>query len=104
MQRILVENARRKNRLKAGGGRNRVDLTKAEPQIEGPSIDLLALNEALEKLEETDERKATLVRLRYFAGMTLVQAASILGISNSTADNDWAYAKNWLRLEMSDDG
>lgn len=104
MQRILVENARRKNRLKAGGGRNRVDLTKAEPQIEGPSIDLLALNEALEKLEETDERKVTLVRLRYFAGMTLVQAASILGISNSTADNDWAYAKNWLRLEMSDDG
>jgi RNA polymerase sigma factor (TIGR02999 family) len=103
MQRILVENARRKHRLKAGGDRNRVDLVKVEPQISGPSIDLIALDEALEKLAEIDERKATLVRLRYFAGMTLVEAASILGISSSTADNDWAYAKNWLRLEMSDE-
>jgi DNA-directed RNA polymerase specialized sigma24 family protein len=89
--------------LKAGGNRNRVDLTKVEPEIVGPSIDLIALDEALEKLAQIDDRKATLVRLRNFAGMTLVEAASILGISSSTADNDWAYAKNWLRLEMSDD-
>ena len=103
MQRILVENARRKNRLKAGGGRQRVDFEDAEPQIEGPSVDVIALGEALEKLEELDMRKATLVRLRYFTGMTLAEAASSLGVSVSTADNDWAYAKNWLRLEMSDE-
>jgi RNA polymerase sigma factor (TIGR02999 family) len=102
MQRILVENARRKKRLKAGGGYKRVELSEATESIRGPSIDLLAVDEALEKLDQLDHRKAELVRLRFFAGLTLVEAARALGISSSTADNDWAYAKTWLQLEMSD--
>jgi RNA polymerase sigma factor (sigma-70 family) len=65
---------------------------------------LLAVDEALRKLEQQDPRKAELVRLRFFAGLTLAEAAKALGISASTADNDWAYAKTWLRLEMSDAG
>ena len=67
---------------------------------EGPRVDLLALDEALDALEDRDRRKADLVRLRYFAGLTKVQAAEALGISPSTADNEWAYAKSWLRLAM----
>jgi RNA polymerase sigma factor (TIGR02999 family) len=102
MQRILVENARRKKRLKAGGGYKRVELSEATESIRGPSIDLLAVDEALEKLDQQDHRKAELVRLRFFAGLTLAEAARALGISSSTADNDWAYAKTWLQLEMSD--
>jgi RNA polymerase sigma factor (TIGR02999 family) len=102
MQRILVENARRKKRLKAGGGYKRVELSEATESIRGPSVDLLAVDEALEKLDQLDHRKAELVRLRFFAGLTLVEAARALGISSSTADNDWAYAKTWLQLEMSD--
>jgi RNA polymerase sigma factor (TIGR02999 family) len=100
MRRILVENARHKRSLKAGGGWHRVELVDAEPSARNPSPDLLDLNEALGKLELTDPRKANLVKLRYFAGLTNEQAAAALGISPSTADNDWAYAKSWLRLEM----
>jgi RNA polymerase sigma factor (sigma-70 family) len=62
--------------------------------------DLLALNEALEKLERQDRRKAELVKLRFFAGLSNEEAARVLGVSPSTADNDWAYARCWLRLEM----
>ena len=102
MQRILVDNARRKKRLKAGGAHQRVELTEVNASIRGPSVDVLAINEALEKLEQQDSRKAELVRLRFFAGLTLPEAAQALGISDSTADNDWAYAKSWLRLQMSD--
>jgi RNA polymerase sigma factor (TIGR02999 family) len=100
MRRILVENARLKARLKAGGGRERVDLAEADLAIKGPRVDLLALDEALTALEAMDKRKADLVRLRFFAGLTGEQAAGALGISISTADNDWAYAKTWLRLAM----
>ncbi len=103
MRRILVENARRKQRQKAGGGRRRVDLEAVEPEIAGPSVDVLALDEALQKLERQDQRKADLVRLRFFAGLTIPQAAAALEISTSTADNDWAYAKTWLRVEMRGD-
>ncbi len=101
MQRILVENARRKKRIKAGGDRNQVDFSKLQPTAPGPKVDLLDLDEALEKLEKQDKRRADLVRLRYFAGLTVDEAAKALGISSSTADNDWAYAKNWLRLEIT---
>jgi RNA polymerase sigma factor (TIGR02999 family) len=100
MRRILVENARRKAAAKAGGGRERVDLAVAEPAVEGPRVDLIALDEALTALEAKDKRKADLVRLRYFAGLTTEQAAAALGVSVSTADNDWAYAKSWLRMAM----
>jgi RNA polymerase sigma factor (TIGR02999 family) len=100
MRRILVENARRKKSAKAGGGRMRVSLAEVEPEIDGHRVDLLALDEALERLEAQDERKANLVKLRFFAGLSIHQAAEILGVSTSTADNDWAYAKSWLRLAM----
>jgi RNA polymerase sigma factor (TIGR02999 family) len=100
MRRILVENARHKSSAKAGGGRNRVDLSEVEPAIEGLHDDLLELDEALEQVAAKDQRKASLVKLRYFAGLTIEQAAQALGISASTADNDWAYAKSWLRVAM----
>ena len=101
MRRILIENARRKLAEKRGGGRHRVDLADVEPEIAAPCDDLLALNECLEKLEQKDRLKAELVKLRFFAGLTIQQAAEALGISASTADNYWAYARAWLRLEMS---
>jgi RNA polymerase sigma factor (TIGR02999 family) len=102
MQRILVENARQKKRLKAGGEYQRVELSESTASVRSSSVDVLAIDEALEKLEQQDHRKAELVRLRFFAGLTLPEAARALGISSSTADNDWAYAKTWLRLEMSE--
>jgi RNA polymerase sigma factor (TIGR02999 family) len=101
MRRILIEQARHRRSAKAGGGRRRSPLSVVEPTIEGPSIDLLALDEALEKLAAKEPRKAALVKLRFFAGLTNQQAADALGISASTADDDWAYAKSWLRIEMS---
>jgi RNA polymerase sigma factor (TIGR02999 family) len=101
MRRILIDNARRKKSLRAAGGRQRVELVEVEPGVEGPCDELLALHEALEKLERKDKRKAELVKLRFFAGLTNEQAAEMLGISPSTADNDWAYARSWLRLEIA---
>jgi RNA polymerase sigma factor (TIGR02999 family) len=101
MRRILIENARRKAGPKAGGDARRVDLSGVEPAIEGSRVELLALDEALQRLEAKDKRKADLVKLRFFAGLTNDQAAQALGISASTADNDWAYARSWLRLAMS---
>jgi RNA polymerase sigma factor (TIGR02999 family) len=100
MRRILVERARHKRSRKAGGDRRRLELADVEPAVAGPGVDLLALNEALEKLERRDWRKAELVKLRFFAGLTTAEAARALGISPSTADNDWAYARCWLRLEI----
>ena len=101
MRRILIENARRKQSLKRGGDRKRIQLDDADLAIEGASDDLIALDEALEKLAEKDRMKAELVKLRYFAGLTGEQAAEVLGISHSTADEHWAYAKAWLRFEIT---
>lgn len=100
MRRILVESAKRKQSLKRGGQLQRVDLD--EDRIEAPtrSIDLIALDEALNELAVHDPRKAELVKLRYFAGLTISQAADALRISESTADADWAYAKSWLRVRI----
>src|SRR5262245_20814034 len=100
MRRILVERARHKRSLKAGGDRQRQDVGDLEPAAPEPGIDLLGLNDVLEKLEQQDPRKAALVKLRFFAGLTIEQAAQALGVSTSTADNDWAYARCWLRLEL----
>ena len=105
MRRILVERGRHSSSLKAGGGQHRRhELPDVGTPGEYSALDLLALNEAIEKLEARDPRKAQLVKLRFFAGLTMQQAASALGISPSTADNDWAYAKCWLRVEMTGDG
>ena len=100
MRRILVEIARHKHSQKAGGDRERVELDQIGIASKSPRVDILALNEALEKLEMQDARKAALVKLRFFAGLTNSQAAEALDISTSTADNDWAYAKKWLRVEV----
>jgi RNA polymerase sigma factor (TIGR02999 family) len=100
MRRILVEHARHKRSLKTGGDRQRLMMADIEPAIAEPNDDLLALSEALEKLERQAPRKADLVKLRFFAGLTIKEAAQALGISPSTADNDWAYARCWLRLEI----
>ncbi|HKI37553.1 MAG TPA: ECF-type sigma factor [Gemmataceae bacterium] len=108
MRRILVERARHKRSLKAGGGRRRQELPDIEMAAAAPHLDLLALNEALTKLERQDKRRAELVKLRFFTGLTIAEAAQVLGVSESTADNDWAYARSWLRLEIAggagDDG
>jgi RNA polymerase sigma factor (TIGR02999 family) len=100
MRRILVEAARRKQADKHGGGHRRVELADVEPTADGPDLDLIALDEALDRLATAHPRKAKLVQLRYFAGLTTEQAARALGISTSTADNDWAYAKSWLRVAL----
>ena len=104
MRRILVENARRKRSEKHGGGRLRVDLDDIAPAVGNPDDDLVALNEALEKLEKIVPAKAQVVKLRYFAGLTVAQAAEVLGVSASTVDNYWAYARAWLRIELSAEG
>ena len=103
MRRILVENARRKAGPKAGGDHQRVALDAIEPPIDGPRVDLIALDEALTALKAKDRRKADVVRLRFFAGLTIEQAAEALGTSAATANNDWSYAKGWLRLAMPRD-
>jgi len=100
MRRILVENARRKNGPVAGGRQYRVDLSELVA-VEGPDLDLVALSEALDKLQAKDPRAADLVKLRFFAGLTRQQVAELLGISVATADNDWAYAKGWLKATLS---
>lgn len=100
MRRILVERARHKRTLKAGGDRQRVELVDLALASAGPNLDLLALDDALAKLEGKDPRMAKLVKLRFFAGLTIEAAAEALGIATSTADSDWAYARSWLRLEM----
>jgi RNA polymerase sigma factor (TIGR02999 family) len=104
MRRILIENARRKRRLKRGGGRPRVEVDDADLAIDGPSTDLIALDEALAKLEVMDKMKSQLVKLRFFAGLTVEQAAGILGISQTTAKRYWTYARAWLYREISKGG
>jgi len=96
MRRILIENARRKMRLKHGGDRMRVELMDEDHAKERYSDDLIALDEALTELAETDPAKAELVKLRYFAGLTIEQAAQILNISSATAKRQWTYARAWL--------
>jgi RNA polymerase sigma factor (TIGR02999 family) len=100
MRRILVERARHKKSLKGGGSRHRQELGEIAVSSAVPDIDLIALDIALDRLERTDKRRAQLVKLRFFAGLTMEEAAQALGISTSTADNDWAYARCWLRLEI----
>jgi RNA polymerase sigma factor (TIGR02999 family) len=94
MRRILIENARRKKRLRHGGDKQRVEMQDADLTIDAPCDDLIALDEALTKLGEEDPAKADLVKLRYFAGLTLEQAAEMLGISRATADRYWSYARD----------
>jgi RNA polymerase sigma factor (TIGR02999 family) len=104
MRRILVENARRKGRRKRGGGLVRHDLDAAE-QVAVPEVreDLLALDEALTRLASVDPQAARLVELRYFAGLSIPDAARALGVSPRTADRLWAFARAWLLREVGGD-
>ncbi len=100
MRRIVVENARRKRALRRGAGRHRLELSQIEPAAPRISEDVLALNDALEKLEKRDRVKADLVKLRYFAGLTMENAAEVLRISPATAHRYWNYARAWLHQEI----
>jgi RNA polymerase sigma factor (TIGR02999 family) len=102
MRRILVDNAKRKQSAKRGGQVHRVGFDEDQIIVPGPNVDLVVLDEALDDLAAHDSRKAELVKLRFFAGLTIRQAAEALQIAESTADADWAYAKAWLRVHMVD--
>src|SRR5216117_931718 len=100
MRRILIDNARRKRAQRHGGGQKQVNLEDVEIASAMADDQLLAVNEALDKLAAQDKQKAELVKLRYFIGMTIEEAAQILGVSEPTAKRYWAYARAWLHAEI----
>lgn len=103
MRRILIDKARRKKAIRHGGDQQRVDIESMEIAAPADEDELLAVNEALDKLAAQNKIEAELVKLRYFAGMTLEEAAEVLGISVRTADNYWAHARAWLFREIRTD-
>jgi len=96
MRRILIESARRKGRVKRGGGAARVELNELVTAAAPPLEDILAVDEAVDRLSGIAPQAAQLVKLRFFAGLTGEQAAAVLGVSARTADSLWAYARAWL--------
>jgi RNA polymerase sigma factor (TIGR02999 family) len=102
IRRILVEQARKKQAARHGGARQRAQLDPDRIAAPAPDDEMLALHEALDRLAERHPEKAELVKLRYFAGLTADQAAAALGISPTTGDRHWAYARAWLRRAMSE--
>jgi len=103
MRRILIDNARRRRSLRRGGEAQRQPLDNLEAAVPGSDDELLAVNEALERLQKVDPPKADLVKLRYFAGLTIPESAQALGISVTTANRYWAYARAWLHEELAAD-
>ena len=101
MRRILIENARRKKAQRHGGGQQRVDIQDVDIAAAASDDELLAINDALEKLAAQDKPKAELVKLRYFVGLTLEEAAELLGVSVPTAKRQWTFARAWLYAEIS---
>ena len=104
MRRILVEAARRKHAARRGGGHAHADVDEIQIAAPVPDDELLAVHEALDRLAAQDARKAELVKLRYFAGLTIDEAADVLGISAPTAKRDWTYARAWLFREIKAGG
>jgi RNA polymerase sigma factor (TIGR02999 family) len=104
MRRILVDNARRKRAVKHGGDRERIDLEQEPLVAPSRADDLLALDEALTDFAAADPAKAELVKLRYFAGLSLAESALALGISPTTAKRHWAYARAWLHTALAEAG
>ena len=102
MRRILVEAARRKGRIRHGGGLKRVELDAACSISEAPSEDLLVLDEALTRLAASEPVRAQLIQLRFFAGLSMPEAARVLGISLATAERYWTFARAWLYAEVAD--
>jgi RNA polymerase sigma factor (TIGR02999 family) len=103
MRRILIESARRKARVKHGGQLQRRELQEEDAIVLSDPMELLALDEALDRLNQQDPVKAELVKLRFFAGLTVQQAGDLLGISRATADRYWTFARTWLYHELSKD-
>jgi RNA polymerase sigma factor (TIGR02999 family) len=103
MRRILIENARRKKRHRHGGGRRRVELDGQDLVAERPAEELLALDEALTNLAAEDPEAAQVVKLRFYAGLSIEEAADALGISRAGAYRHWTYARAWLRSALGDD-
>jgi RNA polymerase sigma factor (TIGR02999 family) len=104
MREILIEQARRKGRLKRGGGGQRVELAEGMVWIEPPADDLLALDEAIQKLQAEDPRLAEIVMLRYYSGLSVEETAAVVGVSVSTVTRDWRYARAWLAGELGEAG
>ena len=102
MRRILIDNARRKHARRHGGGQQRIDIQEIEIAVDVRDDDLLEVNAALERFAAQDKQKAELVKLRYFTGLTISQAAEMLGVSAPTANRWWAYARAWLHKEIED--
>ena len=103
MRRILIDRARNKGRLKRGGGHERIELESIEVALDTPAEDLLAVNEAIEQLTSAHPDCAELVKLRFFAGMTQVEAAAALGMSQRSGDRNWAFARAWLHKRLQQD-
>jgi RNA polymerase sigma factor (TIGR02999 family) len=103
MRRILIEQSRRKQGVRHGAGRKRVDLDEACPVVDSPGEDVQALDEALTRLSERDPLRAEVVKLRFFAGLTMPEIAALLGISLATAERHWTFARTWLYAELADD-
>ena len=102
MRRILVEQARHKARLKRGGDRDRKALDEVDLAIEGPGTDVLAVEEAVQRLEAQDPRKGQIVNLRYYAGLTNEETAKALGLSVGTIEREWRFIRSWLQSELDD--
>ena len=102
MRRILIERARRRRSLKHGGKRTRVELNSACLVADGPSLDILAVDEALTRLASEQPEKAELVKLRFFGGLSTAESAAAMGISLATAERYWAFARGWLYAELAD--
>jgi len=103
MRRILVDHARTKKRAKRGGSDIRVSLTDVAVAVKGEDLDVLAVDEALERLEAIDKQQARIVELRFFSGLTVEETAEVLSISPATVKRDWSMAKAWLHREISNE-
>jgi RNA polymerase sigma factor (TIGR02999 family) len=104
MHRILIDHARKRMRLKRGGGAPPVSLSRADPASWDEPERLLALDEALRRLVEVDARSAEVVKLRYFGGLSIAQTAEVLGVSERTVKREWSFARAWLRRELGEAG
>ena len=102
MRDILVEQARRKGAIKRGGDRRRIDSNQVEPLAETPSQEILAIDEAIARLDQEDPRKGQIVNMRYFARMTTAETAEALGISVATVGREWRFIRSWLERELAE--
>ena len=103
MRRILVDHARTKKRVKRGGSGVRVSLGEATVAVKGQDLDVVALDEALERLAQIDDQQSRVVELRFFSGLSVEETAEVMGISKATVKRDWSMAKAWLHRELSGD-